>query len=168
MGKNDKAYGFEQKFKEDYLRAFPNALCFKIPNQMSGFYNVNNLADFLCFDSERLYFIDCKAHNGASFPFDAFPQFERLLSLEHIPKLVTGVALWLYDKDKVFFIPTISIDKMKKDGIKSFNPDKVPKYKYYYLNIPSVKLRTYMNSDYSVLKDVPGNEELRNWGSKNS
>ena len=164
MGRNDKAYGFEQKFREDYLKAFPNALCFKVPNQMSGFLSINNYSDFICFDSERLYFIDCKAHAGASFPFADFPQFDRLMTLVHIPKLMSGIILWLYDKDKVIFVPTISIAKMKKDGIKSFNPDKISKHKYYYVNVPSVKLRTYMNSDYTVLQNIPENNQLRSWG----
>ena len=157
---------FEQKFKEDYLKSFPNALCMRLYDNMSGYYHVSNYADFICYDSERMYMLDCKAHEGSSFPFQAFSQFDGLISLEYIPNLITGIILWLYDKDKVFFIPTISIDKMKRDGIKSFNPDKVPKYKYYYLSIPSVKLRTYMNSDYRVLKDVPGNEMLRDWGNE--
>lgn len=164
MGKNDKAYGFEHKFREDWMKTFPNSLCFKIPNQMSGFCNVNNYSDYLCFDSTKLYFIDCKVKSGASFPFSDFPQLDRLLSLKHIPNIVTGIALWLYDKDRVFFIPSISISKMEKDGLKSFNPDKVSKNKYYYLDIPSIKLRTYMNSDYKEIVNTPNSEELEKWG----
>lgn len=150
-----KAQAFEHKFKEDYLKAFPNALCFKIPNQMSGYININNYADFMCFDSERLYFIDCKTHKGKSFPFDAFPQFIRLFSLKEIPKLVTGIVLWLYEIDIVCFIPTYTIAKMKKDGFKSINPTKIDTSKYYIKMIPSTKKITFMDSNYKDLVSVP-------------
>ena len=160
----NKGTSFEQKFKEDWLKAFPKSLCFKIPNQQSGYFNINNYCDFICFNGNKLFMLDCKAHAGASFPFDAFPQFERLMGLKDVPNLVSGIILWLYDKDKVFFVPTISIDKMKKNGVKSFNPDKISKHKYYYLQIPSTKLRTFMSSDYSILNQVVSNEEIERWG----
>lgn len=150
-----KAQAFEQKFKEDYLRSFPNALCFKIPNQMSGYLNINNYADFLCFDSKRLYFIDCKAHKGKSFPFEAFPQFNRLFALKEIPNIITGIVLWLYEEDIICFIPTFTVAKMKKDGLKSINPSKIDKSKYYIITVPSTKKRTFMDSNYKFLEEVP-------------
>ena len=148
---------WEQKFKECWLRSFPNTLCYKIPNQMSGFNNINNFADYMCFEGNRLYLIDCKAHRRASFPFEAFPQYQRLLDLEHkhIPNLITGVALWLYEKDIVCFIPTYTFEKAKKEGMKSINPKTIDKNRYYILDIPSVKLRTFLDSDWRVITDVP-------------
>lgn len=146
---------WEKKFKEQYTKSFPGSLCQRIPNQMSGFAEVNNSADFLCYDGKRLYYIDCKAHKGASFPFSAFPQFERLWELRNIPNLITGIALWLYERDGVFFVPTYTIEEMKKDGFKSINPKKVNKSKYFFIEVPSVKVRVFMNSDWTVLTDVP-------------
>ena len=147
---------WEQKFKECWLKSFPNTLCQKIPNQMSGFVSVNNFADFMCFDGNRLYLIDCKAHRGASFPYpSAFPQYQRLIDLKNIPNLLTGVALWLYEKDIICFIPTYTFEKAKKNGLKSINPKTINRDMYYIVDIPSVKLRTFFNSDWSILKNVP-------------
>ena len=146
---------WEQKFKECWLKSFPNTLCFKIPNQISGFLNVNNFADYMCFDGKRLYLIDCKSHSGASFPLSSFPQYQRLISLKHIPNLVTGIALWLYEKDTVCFVPTYTVEKMKQNGLKSINPKTINRKKYYMVDIPSIKLRTFMNSDWSIMDNVP-------------
>ena len=148
------AYRFEQKFKEDWLKSYPNSLCFKVPNQMSGYKNINNYCDFICYDGNRMYMIDCKTHKGG-FPFDAFPQYQRLIDLKNIPNLITGVALWLYEKDIICFIPTYTFEKAKKNGLKSINPKTIDRNMYYIVDIPSVKLRTFFNSDWSVLKTVP-------------
>lgn len=159
-----KGTDFEKKFKEDWLKSFPNSLCFKIPNQMSGYLTINNYCDFICFNGVKLFMLDCKAHAGASFPFDAFPQYERLLNLTEIPNLITGIILWLYEKDLVMFVPTQTIRKMKKDGLKSLNPKTLNRDKYYTMDIPSVKLRVFMSSDYKCLDEIPSNEELEKYG----
>lgn len=145
---------FEQKFKEDWYKSFPNSLCFKIYNNQSGYLEINNYCDFICYDGKRMYMIDCKSHKGASFPLSAFPQFERLNGLKTIPNLITGIVLWLYEKDKVYFIPTYTFEKAKNNKLKSINPKTIDRELYYILEIPSVKLRTFMNSDYSVLTEV--------------
>ena len=151
----NRGVDFEHKFKEDWLRSFPNSLCYKLPNIMSGMRTINNWADFLCFFGEKLYFIDCKAHSGASIPFDAMPQFERLNKLKNIPNLVTGFVVWLYDKDIVTFVPTYTVEKLKKDRKKSINPKTIDRELYYIVDIPSKKLRTFMQSDYSIMRNVP-------------
>lgn len=149
------AYKFEKKFKEDWLKSIPNSLCFKIPNQMSGYKNISNYCDFICYDGNRMYMIDCKTCNGASFPTINFSQYNSLISVKNIPNLITGVALWLYEKDIICFIPTYTFEKAKKNGLKSINPKTIDRNMYYIVDIPSVKLRTFFNSDWSVLKTVP-------------
>ena len=65
----------------------------------------------------------------------------------------SGVVLWLYEKDKVFYIPIATITKMKNDGKKSVGIRSIDEG-YYIIEIPSKKLRTYMNSDYSCLSKL--------------
>ena len=98
--------------------------------------------------------LDCKSCRGASFPFSDFPQYERLIPYKGIPNLITGVILWLYNKDSVWYILTFTVELAKNNGIKSINPKTIDRELYYILEIPSRKLRTFMNSDYSVLKDA--------------
>lgn len=149
----NRGVDFEHKFKEDWLRSFPNSLCYKIPNQMSGMHAIKNFADYICFDGTKMYMIDCKMHKGASFPISAFPQYERLIPLKNIKNLITGVVLWLYEKDIVCFIPTYTFEKAIKNNLKSINPKTIDREVYYIVDIPSVKLRTFMKSDYTVVAD---------------
>ena len=68
-----------------------------------------------------------------------------------------GVVLWLYDKDKVFYIPISTITEMKKDDKKSVGL-KAVKEGYNIIEIPSEKLRTFMKSDYSCLMNLKDGE----------
>ena len=153
---NNIGSNWEHKFKEDFIKTMSNSLIIRLYNNMSGFINVSNYCDFICYDGNRMYMIDCKSHKGASFPFiSAFSQYDSLVSLKNIPNLITGVALWLYEKDIVCFIPTYTFEKAKNNGLKSINPKTIDRNNYYIVDVPSVKLRTYMNSDWSILKEVP-------------
>ena len=145
---------FEAKFKENFQQSLPDAFIMRLYDITMGYKSIDNYCDFICFDGSRLYMIDCKAHKGASLPFDAFPQYEKLVNIRH-KNIITGVVLWLYEKDKVYFIPTYTVEKAKKAGMKSINPTKVSRSKYLIFDIPSVKLRTFMNSNYQILKTVP-------------
>ena len=145
---------FEQKFKENFKQSLPDAFIMRLYDITMGYKSIDNYCDFICFDGTRMYMIDCKAHRGASIPFDAFPQYARLVDLKYA-NLITGVVLWLYERDRVYFIPTYTFEKAKKAGLKSINPEKINRSKYLIVDIPSVKLRTFMNSDYTVLTTVP-------------
>ena len=145
---------FESKFKEDIRKSFPDAYILRLYDITNGYKTIANPCDFIVYDSNRLYLIDCKSHKGSSFPFDNFTQYDKLIPYKNIPNLITGVVVWLYEKDVVVFVPTFTVEKMMNDGYKSINPNKLDRDKYYIIDIPSVKLRTFMNSDYSVLHDV--------------
>ena len=49
----------------------------------------------------------------------------------------------------------MTIDKMKKDGKKSVNIRKIDEEGYAYVNIPSTQKRVFLDSDYSVLLELP-------------
>ena len=129
---------WESKFREDFAKTIPNSLVIRLYNNMSGFINISNYCDFICY-----------------FPFNAFSQYNSLISVKNIPNLITGVALWLYEKDIICFIPTYTFEKAKKNGLKSINPKTIDRNMYYIVDIPSVKLRTFFNSDWSILKTIP-------------
>lgn len=74
--------------------------------------------------------------------------------------MVSGVVMWFTTKDLIWFVPIVTIKKLKDNNIKSINPDKLDRDNYYIVPIPSVKLRTFMNSDYGVLMDVKSDEEI--------
>ena len=83
-------------------------------------------------------------------------QYDNLKKKVGIPGVRSGVILWLYEKDKVFYIPTATITKLKVDGEKSVGLRHIGKYRI--IEIPSTKKRVFMDSDYSILKELDEND----------
>lgn len=148
---------FEEHFKEDWKKSFPNSFILRLPDQMSGYKYSNNICDFICFNGGILYLIECKAHKGASLPFDKISQYPKLLDKANIYGIRSGVILYLYEKYRVFYIPVTTIKKMKEDGKKSVGI-KALEEGYNIIEIPSKKLRVFTDSDYSILQNLKEGE----------
>ena len=144
---------FENRFKLEWKKNFPDSFILRLPDQMSGYKYSNNICDFICFNDGILYLIECKVHKGASIPFTKISQYDKLLMKAGIKGIRAGVVLYLYEKSRVFYIPVKTIEKMKTDGKKSVGI-KALEEGYRIIEIPSEKLRIFMNSDYSVLKNL--------------
>lgn len=100
--------------------------------------------------------VECKAHAGASIPFSVIPQYNRLLEYKDFVNVFPGIVVWLYEKDIVFWVSIKEMEKMVNDGEKSIGlrmMDSKKPYKKLYniVEIPSKKLRTFMESDYTFL-----------------
>ena len=142
---------FEEKFKQDWIKTFPDSFIMRLYDQVSGYKTVSrNISDFICYKKPYLYIIECKSHAGASFPFEKLTQYDKMVSFVDIPGIIIGVVLFLYDKDLVLFVPLKTIKKMKEDGLKSVGVKHLDSYDI--LKVPSKKLRVYMDSDYSCLE----------------
>ena len=70
---------------------------------------------------------------------------------KNITGLVAGVVLWLSDHDKVIWVPITTFDKIKSEDGKSFNIKMLDNPEYECLELPSVKKRKFLNTDYSKL-----------------
>jgi recombination protein U len=149
---------FEDKFRKDWIKSFPNSFILRLPDQLSGYKNTSkNICDFICFHEGVLYLIECKSHKGASIPFECIKQFNLMKSYVGIKGIRVGIILWLYDKDVVYYIPISTIQQLKQDGKKSVGIKAVEEG-YNIKIIPSVKKRVFLNSDYNLLKDLEENE----------
>lgn len=149
---------FEEKFKTDWVKSFPNGLLYRLPDQLSGYKSTSrNLCDFIGFNLNTLYLIECKSHRGASIPMENITQYDKLKNKIGIPGVRAGVVLWLIDKDKVMYVPMSTIQKLKEeDGEKSVGIRHLKDYNIY--EIPSVKKRVFMDSDYSLLLNLKDGE----------
>lgn len=143
---------FEERFKLDWKKSFPNGTIDRLYDSMSGYLAISNVSDFICYNHPNIYYIECKTHKSASLPFTNVTQYDKIKQKVGIPGVRAGVVLWLYEKDKVLYIPISTITKMKKDGEKSVGLRSLDKYKI--VEIPSKKLKVYMESDYSVLSNL--------------
>ena len=144
---------FEERFSKNWKESFPNSFVYRLHDQLSGYKVVSrNPCDFICFEHGRLHLIECKSHKGASMPFTNLRQYDEMIKYAGIENVFIGVVLWLMEKDVVIYIPLQTITQMMQDGKKSVGMQSI-KDGYNILEIPSKKLRTFMQSDYSVLSD---------------
>lgn len=144
---------FEARFKEDFIKTFPQGSIDRIYDSVSGYRSISNISDFICYVYPNLIYIECKSHKGASIPFDNISQYDKLKFKVGIPGVRAGVVLWLYEKDFLAYIPISTITKMKEDGKKSVGLKAIEEgYKIYL--IPGVKKRVFIEGDYSFLHDL--------------
>ena len=147
----NKGKQFEEQFKKDFLKTFPDGFILRLPDQMSGYKSYSqNPCDFICFTNGKLFLIECKSHKGASLPFDVITQFDKLASYGNIPDVHAGVIIWLYEKDKVLYAPIQLIKQLKSEGKKSVGLKALNEYPEL-IEVPSKKKRVLMGSDYSIL-----------------
>ena len=148
---------FEEKLKEDWMKTFPNGFLHRLPDQMNGYKNTSsNLCDFIGFNIDKLYLIECKSHRGASIPMGNITQYEKLKKKIGIPGVRAGVVLWLIDKDLVMYIPMSTVKLLKENGEKSIGVRHLDDYNIKV--IPSIKKRVFMDSDYSLLLNLEDGE----------
>ena len=149
----DKGKAFEKRFQQDWLETVPNSFVMRLPDQQSGYYGTSaNPCDFICYSYPNMFLLELKSHKGNTFPLSAFRQYGKLVSYDSIDKRIKiGVILWLYDHDKVIYIPIRSFIKMVEDDKKSFNIKYLETKEYECYELPSDKLRTFMSTDYSFL-----------------
>ena len=153
MAAQDISKNFEEKFKEDWKKSFPKGTIDRLYDTTSGYKSISTVSDFICYNYPNQYYIECKSHKGASFPFTNLTQYDKMKQKVGIKGVRSGVVLWLYEKDKIFYIPIATITKMKNEGKKSVGIRSIGEG-YYIIEIPSKKLRIYMNSDYSCLSKL--------------
>ena len=122
----------------------------RLYDTMNGYKSIKQISDFIGYVCPNIFYMECKSHKGASLPMSNITQYDNLKKKVGIPGVRSGVVLWLYEKDKVFYIPTKTLVKMKEeDGEKSVGLRHIGKYRM--IEIPSEKKRVFMDSDYSVL-----------------
>lgn len=139
---------FEDKFKEDFSK-LPESSLDRLYDVMNGYKNIKQVSDFIGYLFPNIFYLECKAHKGASLPLSNITQYDNLKKKVGIKGVRSGVVLWLYEKDKVFYIPTSTVTKLKENGEKSVGIRHLKDYRI--IEVPSIKKRVFMDSDYSIL-----------------
>lgn len=152
-----KNYGkeFEQKFKEDFLKLEDSTID-RLYDTMNGYKSIKQVSDFIGYVFPNIFYIECKSHRGASIPMGNITQYDKLKEKIGIKGVRVGVVLWLVDKDKVLYIPMSTIKQLKENGEKSIGIRHLEEYNI--IEIPSVKKRVFMDSDYTILKSLKESE----------
>ena len=119
---------------------------------MSGYMGQRNVGDFICYKYPNIFLIDTKSIQGNTLPFSDLRQYDQMLEYKNIKGVRVGFVVWFVDHDKVLWIPVQTMEKIQKEGLKSYNIRKMlGNEEYPVFEIPSYKLRTFMKSNYSEL-----------------
>jgi Holliday junction resolvase len=158
MANTDIGKKWENKFKSTWEKQFPDTLIYRLPDQQSGYAGSggSNPCDFMCYPGTCVLMVECKAHKGASIPFNDITQYERQLDYKKCYKTFPGVLVWFYEKDTIIWVSIEEMEKMVSDGEKSIGlrmiDEKKPYKKAYNIKvIPAQKLRTFMEADLNYL-----------------
>ena len=149
----NRGKAFEEKVKNDLLK-LPDVSLERLPDQMSGYQGSANVCDFTLYKYPNYFYIECKTTNENTFPLSGLTQYDKLLVRRNRLGVRAGVLLWFVKHDKVVYVPIGTFEKLKADGKKSVNIKMVGKDDYRIIEIPSVKKRVFMDSDYSVLMQL--------------
>ena len=152
-----KNYGkeFEIKFKEDFLK-LENSTIDRLYDVTTGYKSITQVADYIGYVYPNLFYCECKSHKGASIPIGNITQYDKLKDKIGIPGVRAGVILWLIEKDKVLYIPMSTVKQLKEQGEKSIGIRHLGLYNI--KEIPSIKKRVFMDSDYSILLNLKDGE----------
>ena len=150
---NNHGKAFEAKLKEDFSK-IEGATIDRIYDPVGGMKGIRNICDFYGYIFPNLYYLECKSIEGNTFPLSNFTQYEKMKEKVGIHGVRAGVVLWFVAHKKVLYIPVSTFTKLKQDGKKSFNIKMVDEEEYFSLEIPGEVKRLFIDSDYSVLKNL--------------
>jgi hypothetical protein len=146
-----KGKQFELVLKEDWKASMPKSTIDRLYDSVSGYKTISNISDFIAYKMPNIFYIEAKTIKGNTLPFQNITQYEKLSAKVGIDGVRVGVVVWFYDHDRVLYVPISSITKMMSEGKKSVNITTIDTDGYRFIEIPSVKKRVFMTSDYSVL-----------------
>lgn len=147
---------FEKRFEQDWKTSFPPNKCDieRLYDLINGFKSVSQISDYVCYACGTLYYMECKTTKGGTFPLERLTQYDKLKTKVGIDGVKAGVVIWFYEKDKVVYVPITTVTQLLIDGKKSVNIKYLETKEYKLIEIPSKKLRTFLQSDYSILQEV--------------
>ena len=144
---------FEKRFERDFKSSFPLSTIIRLPDQISYYkQSSRNVCDYICFTDDRLFLVECKETIGNTFNWAKFKQYDIMLSYKDNYHVVPIIIIWFIDHDKILATRVDEIEKMKQDGLKSININHLGNYQI--LDIPSVKKRVYLESDYKAILEL--------------
>lgn len=150
-----KGKQFEAKIRADFIK-IPSALIYRLPDQFNGHkLTSQNPCDFFGYVHPTLFMLEAKSINGNTFPLVNFTQYAALQQYANIYGVRRGIILWFLEHDRILYVPVKTVEQMIKDGKKSINIRTIDKDGYDYIEIPSKKKRVFLDSDYSVLLNLP-------------
>lgn len=139
--------GFEKRFKT--LVENEGCDCIRFHDTLYVYKEVDNPCDFIISKDSNSpsILIECKATSQSSFNLKHFRQLDRLLKLSRFRSFL---VISYSSKEVVIAIEVQEIELLKKNKVKSINPDKMGKYPY----VHPVKLSTVFGNTHPKTMEV--------------
>lgn len=150
----NKGKQFENQVKRDWERTLPDSVILRLPDQQSGYKQSRNISDFIAFNTPKLFFIECKTTENNTVAFTRLTQYESMLKYKDKPETYPGFLIWWKNKDKIAWIPVETVEKLMRDNYKSINVKILDDNNYFKVEIPGIKKRVFIESDYKVLLNL--------------
>lgn len=147
---------FEDRFSSQWRHQFPDSICYRLPDQMTGYANSTNPCDFYCFINGRFLMVETKVHEGNTINIKSdIPQFEYLKSYINKQGVFPIIIIWFIDHDKVVYVKETDMIRMVADGLKSVNITRTEELqKYNIIEIPSEKAIKFLKCDFKLLSTI--------------
>lgn len=100
--------------------------------------------------------LECKETQEGTINFAKIPQLDRPEGLKdyiNIKDVQPYIIVWFRSHDRVIACPASEALRIKADGNKSISLKMLDDKLYNIIEIPSKKLRTFLESDYTILID---------------
>ena len=160
MSNSEYGKKFEDRFRKDWKRCFPDTFLFRLEDQITGYRDTSqNPCDFLAMNNGYMWLLECKETQEGTLNFSKVPQLDRdegLSTYIGLKNVQPYIIIWFRKFDKVIAVPALEALRMKRDGLKSISLKMLGDKAYYMIELPSVKLRLFLETDYTYLlnKDV--------------
>ena len=96
---------FENKFKEDFYKTMSNCSLDRLYDTTNGFKAISQVCDFIGYKQPNIFYLECKSHEGNTFPLNNLTQYNKLVAKVGIPGVRAGVIIWFIDHDRVIYVP---------------------------------------------------------------
>lgn len=152
---------FEQQFRLNWQKCFPNTFIHRLPDQIGGYAGIggSNPCDFICLPkANMLFMLEIKEHKGNTIPWTAIRQYDKLLSYNNLSWVFPGILIWFSDHDKIIYCPIAEAQKMHEDGKKSINIKMLDEKLYNIYEVAAIKKRVFLEADYQKLVEVIQND----------
>ena len=101
---NNRGKQFEQKFFRDFKTSFPDGTIDRIYDTTNGYKTISNISDFIGYVYPNILYLECKSHQGNTFPLVNLTQYEKLKNeiksmKEELTKLkeTSNIDMWKDD-----------------------------------------------------------------------
>lgn len=144
---------FERKFKEDWQKV-DNSDITRLYDITNGFKSISNVSDFIGYIYPYMYYLECKSTQGNTFPFSKLRQKDELKKKMNKRGINAGVIIWFIDHFRVCYVPIEEVLRLESLNYKSINVKMIDDDQFNVYNIPSIKKRLFLDSDYSIMTDI--------------